>query len=48
MSFQGKGSKERPLAISRKERDLRYELVFAKPKRKEEIKKELEKLKNEI
>jgi hypothetical protein len=39
MSFQGKGSWQRPTVISRVEKDLRWELIKANtsPERKQEI-----------
>lgn len=45
-----KGSWERPRSVSKEEKDLRYELAFRtkdNPKRKEEILKRLEEIKNE-
>ena len=39
--FNGKGSNPRPTQITKEEKDLRYELIYANKKRKAEIKKRL-------
>lgn len=44
--WTGKGSRPRPSSISKEEKDLRHELIYAKPERKEEIKRILEDMKN--
>lgn len=44
----GKGDKRRPAATSKREQDLRWELMFCKnKKRKEAIKRELRNLQNQ-
>ena len=45
--WNGKGSTPRKPSISKQEKDLRHELIYAKPERKEEIKRILEGMKNE-